>query len=58
METVKKLWDATKMMFLIIEPGTPVGFSNLAEIRQVMLKWGAHIAAPCPHESDCPKEKK
>lgn len=57
METVKKLWDATKMMFLIIEPGTPVGFSNLAEIRQVMLKWGAHIAAPCPHESDCPKEK-
>lgn len=54
---MKKLWDATKMMLLLIEPGTPVGFSNILEARQMLLKYGAHIAAPCEHEGDCPKSQ-
>lgn len=54
-KATKKLWDAAKMLLLLVEPGTPVGFSHLKEARQLLLKCGAHIAAPCPHEADCPK---
>ncbi|TFH93920.1 methyltransferase domain-containing protein, partial [Porphyromonas levii] len=32
-KAAKKLWNATNKMLLIIEPGTPVGFSNLKKIR-------------------------
>lgn len=55
MKTVKKLWDATGMMLLLIEPGTPVGFGNLKEIREDLLRGGAFCAAPCPHNLACPK---
>lgn len=51
----EKLWDAAGMVLLIIEPGTPAGFSNLNDIRRLLLDRGAHIAAPCPHEKECPK---
>jgi ribosomal protein RSM22 (predicted rRNA methylase) len=55
MKTVKKLWDATEMMLLLIEPGTPAGFSNLKKIRDELLRCGAFCAAPCPHNLTCPK---
>jgi len=51
--TAKKLWNAAKMMLLIVEPGTPAGFSNILRIRDVLLKDGAYIAAPCSHEAEC-----
>lgn len=51
----KKLWSATKMMLLLVEPGTPAGFAHLKEARQMLLSEGAHVAAPCPHEGECPK---
>lgn len=52
---LEKLWKATGMLLLIVEPGTPEGFSQLIKIRQIMLQWGAYLAAPCPHGNDCPK---
>jgi len=52
---VQKLWDAAGMILLLVEPGTPAGFTNLNEIRRMLLDQGAVIAAPCPHSADCPK---
>jgi ribosomal protein RSM22 (predicted rRNA methylase) len=51
---VQKLWNDTQMMLLIVEPGTPAGSRNLMEARKQLLGMGAHIAAPCPHEKECP----
>ena len=38
---------------VIIEPGTPSGYSVISKIREQVLKTGGHIIAPCPHEGDC-----
>ncbi len=51
---IQKLWNASEMMLLIVEPGTPAGYHNLKEARKLLLTMGAHIAAPCPHERECP----
>ena len=53
LKAVDKLWTATDKMLLIIEPGTPVGFNNLKKIREYLLKEGAYMVAPCPHEDKC-----
>ena len=53
-EVAEKLWNAAEKMLLIVEPGTPVGYANLMMIRRALLDLGAHIAAPCPCEGDCP----
>lgn len=52
-QIAKKLWEATKKVLIIIEPGTPIGFNNILRIRNVLLKQGANIIAPCPHQNDC-----
>ena len=46
-------WNSTAKMLLIVEPGTPAGFSVLRDSREYLLSKGAHIVAPCPHESAC-----
>ena len=48
-----ELWKATKQVLLIVEPGTPVGYNVLNNIRTYLLGKGAHIIAPCPHEKEC-----
>jgi ribosomal protein RSM22 (predicted rRNA methylase) len=48
------LWAATVQALVVIEPGTPAGYSRILEIRRQMIIAGAHVAAPCPHERDCP----
>ena len=53
MKVVKWLWDNTKMMLVIIEPGTPVGFSNIRRIRDYLIEQGAYVCAPCPHMDNC-----
>jgi len=52
----RKLWDAAGMILLLVEPGTPAGFSNLNEVRRTLLEQGAIIAAPCSRSADCPME--
>ncbi len=50
---VIKLWEAADMLLLIVEPGTPAGYSVIMKARSLLLGRGAHIIAPCPHESAC-----
>ena len=52
-DALKNLWKASNKILIIIEPGTPEGFSQLKTARNILLKNGAHIAAPCPHENEC-----
>jgi len=50
-----KLWDAAEKMLVLIEPGTPQGFTNLAAVRSHLAGCGAYVAAPCPAgASVCP----
>ncbi|MBE6900888.1 MAG: methyltransferase domain-containing protein [Ruminococcaceae bacterium] len=50
---VLKLWESTDKLLLIVEPGTPEGFSQLREARKLLIEQGGHIAAPCPHNGEC-----
>lgn len=51
----RKLWQASRQMLVLIEPGTPQGFANLAAVRADLASMGAHVAAPCPAGSKaCP----
>jgi len=45
------LWQGVKGALALIEPGTPQGF---ARIRAALIGAGAHVAAPCTHDSACP----
>lgn len=51
---VKRLWESTQNLLLIVEPGTPEGYSRIMSARGMLLEMGAHIAAPCPAEGECP----
>lgn len=53
MEVVRFLWENTKQMLVIIEPGTPVGFGNIRRIRDFLISEGAYVCAPCPHMDNC-----
>ncbi len=50
---IDKLWNASNKLVLIVEPGTPVGFSNLKKAREYLLSKGGHVVAPCTHEEKC-----
>ncbi|MFJ2947121.1 MULTISPECIES: small ribosomal subunit Rsm22 family protein [unclassified Streptomyces] len=39
---------------VIVEPGTPDGYTRLIEARDRLISAGFHIAAPCPHSEACP----
>lgn len=52
---LKRLWAITGQLLVIIEPGTPLGFKRILEMRETLLKQGAHTLAPCPHDQPCPK---
>lgn len=56
-KAVEKLFNATHKVLLIVEPGTPVAYQNLMQIRSQLLSLGANIIAPCPHENKCPLSK-
>ena len=53
-EIIKKLWNMTNKILLIMEPGTPAGFKNIVNAREILLKEGANIIAPCSHQNKCP----
>jgi len=50
---INKMWDMTNKMMLIVEPGTPEGFSLIREIRDYLISIGAHVIAPCTHMGVC-----
>lgn len=50
----ERLWAAAGKMLILIEPGTPVGFSELLDARRQLISLGARLLAPCPGDRDCP----
>ncbi len=51
---VDRLWSATAGTLLIVEPGTPAGWSRILRARQRLAGAGAHLLAPCVHTAACP----
>lgn len=48
------MWAKARHALVVIEPGTPAGYTRLLALRQQLIAAGAHVAAPCPHERPCP----
>lgn len=51
---VEKLFHQTKEAFVVIEPGSPQGFSVIRDVREQLISLGAYILSPCPHQKTCP----
>lgn len=57
---LQKLMHSCREYLVLIEPGTPHGFSTIEESRRYILsvskKLGIpfHVASPCPHDGACP----
>jgi ribosomal protein RSM22 (predicted rRNA methylase) len=49
-----QLWAKTRDTLLIVEPGTPAGYARIITLRAQLIALGAHVAAPCPHDGECP----
>jgi ribosomal protein RSM22 (predicted rRNA methylase) len=48
------MWAKTRDTLLIVEPGTPAGYARIIAIRAQLIALGAPVAAPCPHDGQCP----
>jgi ribosomal protein RSM22 (predicted rRNA methylase) len=48
------MWAKTRDTLLIVEPGTPAGYGRIIALRRQMIAAGANVAAPCPHDRECP----
>ena len=51
---LRAAWEATRGVFVVIEPGTPRGFATILEIRDALIAGAATLLAPCPHTDACP----
>ena len=52
--TVGRLWTASAGALVIVEPGTPAGYTRILAARDALIAEGAKILAPCPHQAPCP----
>ena len=48
------MWAKTRDTLLVVEPGTPAGYARILALRAQLIASGAHVAAPCPHDGQCP----
>ncbi|HWY65290.1 MAG TPA: small ribosomal subunit Rsm22 family protein [Rhizomicrobium sp.] len=48
------LWRSAGSALALVEPGTPDGFARIRKVRAALIQAGAHVAAPCTHDRDCP----
>lgn len=48
------MWTKCRDTLLIVEPGTPAGYGRIIALRKQLIAAGAHVAAPCPHDRECP----
>ena len=48
------MWAKTRDTLLVVEPGTPAGYARIIALRTQLIALGAHVAAPCPHDGQCP----
>src|SRR6267154_4799550 len=51
---VQLMWAKTRDTLLTVEPGTPAGYGRIIALRRQLIAAGAHVAAPCPHNAECP----
>lgn len=51
-----RAWRAARTALVLIEPGSPAGFEVIRQARAWLIESGAHIAAPCPAEEECPMQ--
>lgn len=51
---VDRAWQATSGALVLIEPGTPAGFTKIREWRGQLINQGCHLFAPCPQAGECP----
>ena len=51
---VNRLWGATRETLVIVEPGSPEAWRRGLDIRQALMRAGARLIGPCPHDSACP----
>lgn len=54
LQVIYRAYEATEQFLILIEPGTPKGYSNIIRARSLLIDQGAYIIAPCPHEGPCP----
>jgi ribosomal protein RSM22 (predicted rRNA methylase) len=48
------MWAKTSDTLLVVEPGTPAGYQRILALRGQLIALGAQVAAPCPHNAECP----
>lgn len=51
---IQASWHSSEKLFVVVEPGTPVGFERIRSIRRQLIEMEGHLVAPCPHELTCP----
>ncbi|CAO3672986.1 unnamed protein product [Rhizopus stolonifer] len=52
---VEQLWAQTGDILILMDRGTPTGFSIMAKARQWILEGKeGHVVAPCSHDKPCP----
>ena len=54
---VAAMWAKTNDTLVIVEPGTPAGYQRILDARTQLIRAGAHVIAPCPHDEACPLTK-
>ncbi|MBM3201222.1 MAG: hypothetical protein FJZ56_02300 [Chlamydiae bacterium] len=55
-QILSKVFSKTKSALIIVEPGSKEGFQRVLNYRKHLIDLGGFIAAPCPHEKNCPLE--
>jgi ribosomal protein RSM22 (predicted rRNA methylase) len=48
------MWAKTCDTLLVVEPGTPAGTQRILDLRRRLIAQAAYVAAPCPHDAECP----
>ena len=51
---IAAIWAACGGALVLVEPGTPRDWQRLMAVRERLIRLGATMAAPCPHEHACP----
>jgi ribosomal protein RSM22 (predicted rRNA methylase) len=53
-DVLGRLLAAATGVVVVVEPGTPAGYQRVMVARDALIADGWSVAAPCPHDADCP----